>query len=519
MIHEFRLSPLGKGGISCDQGGAFVGAVPMLVRTHKHGRDEWRPRDCDVLSKEMSAQYGLPVDMSSKTGGLRAIANAFNDGDMARAQVATLLLRMPNPPSLSKGAPSRQEMIKLAGELHWSGVLKADWDPDQHPRWPAHAPDSQGGRFAPKGDDPAAGQSAGATSQAKQPSAHARHAGSSASRQRGSGASANNQSVPPGNDQGDDNKRNVSDAEDRGIYASYGHYIGGKRLADAAFPMDGFPISVANPADWADLKWLAEGAFKLGSGQIITAAMLLAAVEPHFEKADVNDAISKFEFDPTNAADVLAARAYVWADHWAPWNYPVPWSGPQHEAVSQSIMAVELARPGTLYLASQGDRESSRYIDAAVADGMQDGLISESRARPANLPAALQTTIASARAALDLKTNDGMRAHHLIAANVWAKFLNLATLAIQAGWQPDSGENLIALPADAGTQARGGFRLPIHNSSHRVYDEATRGAILIEEAKCGTATPTPAQARTIFENAAKVMEGQIRTGRWMPRLH
>jgi hypothetical protein len=161
MIHEFRLSALGKGGISCDEGGAFVGAVPMLARTHRHGRDEWRPRDCDDLSKEMSALYGVPVDMSSKRGGLRAIANAFNDGDMARAQVATLLLRIPNPPSLSKGALSRQEMIKLAGELHWGGLLKADWDPDQHPRWPAHAPDSQGRRFAPKGDDPAAGQSAG----------------------------------------------------------------------------------------------------------------------------------------------------------------------------------------------------------------------------------------------------------------------------------------------------------------------------------------------------------------------
>jgi hypothetical protein len=153
MIHEFRLSPLGKGGVSCDEGGAFVGAVPMLVRTRRHGRDEWRPRDCDVLSKEMSAQYGLPVDMSSKRGGLKAIANALNEGDMARAQVATLLLRIPNPPSLSKGAPSRQEMIKLAGELQWSGLLKADWDPDLHPRWPAGAPDSQGGQFAPKGDD------------------------------------------------------------------------------------------------------------------------------------------------------------------------------------------------------------------------------------------------------------------------------------------------------------------------------------------------------------------------------
>jgi hypothetical protein len=86
MIHEFRLSPLGKGGVSCDEGGAFVGAVPMLARTRRHGKDEWRPRDSGDLSKEMSALYGLPVDMSSKRGGLRAIANAFNDGDMARAQ-------------------------------------------------------------------------------------------------------------------------------------------------------------------------------------------------------------------------------------------------------------------------------------------------------------------------------------------------------------------------------------------------------------------------------------------------
>jgi hypothetical protein len=179
----------------------------------------------------------------------------------------------------------------------------------------------------------------------------------------------------------------------------------------------GLPVTVANPADWAGIKWLAEGAIKLGSGQIITAAMLLGATafESHIERADFNDAISKFEFDPTNAADVLAARAYVWADHWAPWNYSVPWSGPQHEAVSQSIMALELARPGTLYLASQGDRQSSRYIAAAVADGMQEGLISESRARPANLPA---TTIATARAAANLKTNDRKRAHHLISANV-----------------------------------------------------------------------------------------------------
>src|ERR1700722_20022900 len=159
LIHQFHLSPRGNGGIFCDEGGGFVGAIPMLARTRGNGKDEWRPRDCDDLSQEMSALYGLPVDMLSKRGGLTAIAKALNEGDVARAQVATVLLGIPDPPSLSKGAPSRQAMIALAGDLRWSGLLKADWDPDEHPRWPAKAPDSQGGQFAPKSDDPAAGQS------------------------------------------------------------------------------------------------------------------------------------------------------------------------------------------------------------------------------------------------------------------------------------------------------------------------------------------------------------------------
>jgi hypothetical protein len=128
LIHQFHLSPPGNGGICCEENGAFVGAVPMLARTRRNGKDEWRPRDGDSLSQEMSAQYGLPVDMSSKRGGLCAIAKALNAGDLVRAQIATVLLGVPDPPSLSKGAPSRQDVIKLAVELRWSGLLKADWD-------------------------------------------------------------------------------------------------------------------------------------------------------------------------------------------------------------------------------------------------------------------------------------------------------------------------------------------------------------------------------------------------------
>jgi hypothetical protein len=179
LIHQFHLSPRGSGGIFCDETGAFVGAIPMLARTRRSGKDEWRARDCDDLAQEMSAQYGLPVDMSSKRGGLTAIAKALNEGDVVRARIATVLLGIPDPPSLSKGAPSRQEMIKLACDLHASGLLKADWDDDEHPRWPAGAPESQGGRFAPKGDEPAAGQSSGSTAESQQPATDTRDAGRS----------------------------------------------------------------------------------------------------------------------------------------------------------------------------------------------------------------------------------------------------------------------------------------------------------------------------------------------------
>jgi len=152
VVHEFRLSPPGSGqGISCDAQGAFVGGIPLLKRSHGDVRDHWEPRDCSHLSKQIGADFGLPIDMSSKVGGLNAICNALNDDDIARAQIATVLLGIPDPPRLIKGAGSRSDTIKFIRTLEWSGLIKADWDPDEHPRWPAGTASSQGGQFAPKG--------------------------------------------------------------------------------------------------------------------------------------------------------------------------------------------------------------------------------------------------------------------------------------------------------------------------------------------------------------------------------
>jgi hypothetical protein len=163
-------------------------------------------------------------------------------------------------------------------------------------------------------------------------------------------------------------------------------------------------------------------------------------------------------------------------------------------------MALELARPGTLYFATNGDAPSKKYLNAAVADGMQGGSIYESR-RPVNLPAALQTTTSGARAAANLQPNDQMQAHHLIPANVWAKELNLATLASEAGWKPDSITNVIPLPANEATQAnlaaKDGVILPIHSSRHPDYDTETLGRIIIEREEY-RGTMSRWQARAIF---------------------
>ena len=144
LIREFRLSSRVGVGIRCDADGAFVGDVPLLKRVG----DVWKPRETDELSEGLGETYGLPVDASPIQGGLAAIARALNEGDVARAQIAAVLLQLPDPLPLAKAMPTQSEIIKLALALDWSGLLKIN---TRH--WPAKSPGSKGGKFAPKDAD------------------------------------------------------------------------------------------------------------------------------------------------------------------------------------------------------------------------------------------------------------------------------------------------------------------------------------------------------------------------------
>lgn len=151
----FRLSQAHVAyGLACDENGAFLGPIPLVALTRDGlGEDIWRARPVPELNLELGAHYGLPIDITTKAKGLATVAGALNEGNLAKAQIAALHLHLPDLPPLAKGERTSVEIATLAIQLRRTGILKGTFDPAKHPKWPAHAPDSQGGQFRPRDSD------------------------------------------------------------------------------------------------------------------------------------------------------------------------------------------------------------------------------------------------------------------------------------------------------------------------------------------------------------------------------
>jgi len=121
-----------SGGVSCDADGVFVGGIPLLARSGTAAG--WTVRSAAEFNDELTERYRLPVDVAGKAGALKLIASALNRGDLAMAAIATVQMQFPDPPPLSKGFETDDEIARRAAELWQSGLLKADWDPAEHPR-------------------------------------------------------------------------------------------------------------------------------------------------------------------------------------------------------------------------------------------------------------------------------------------------------------------------------------------------------------------------------------------------
>jgi hypothetical protein len=128
-VRFFRLSP---GRVQCDDGGLRVGDVALLARD---ASGAWAARDERDVARDLSRVYGFPVDVRAKMAGFGAVANALQRRNIAKAQVAALLLRLPDPLPLAGDAMGKSGERRLSRDLVACGLLKADddWD-EEHPR-------------------------------------------------------------------------------------------------------------------------------------------------------------------------------------------------------------------------------------------------------------------------------------------------------------------------------------------------------------------------------------------------
>ena len=124
-----RFFHLSDDGVRCGADELYVGPTPLLRRAASGG---WAVRPLNEAEGELTALYGLPIDLAGKQGGLATAAAALGQGDAALAAVAAVLLGFPDPPPLGKEAPARGS-VELAVQLFASGLLK-DWDSTKHPR-------------------------------------------------------------------------------------------------------------------------------------------------------------------------------------------------------------------------------------------------------------------------------------------------------------------------------------------------------------------------------------------------
>ncbi len=92
------------------------------------------------LSSELSKLYGFPLDVTCLRRRLDAVGVALAQSELARAQIAALMLQLPDPPASAGAEPDALEeqcrVRDLVACAFAESRTPSDWD-DKHPTQPA----------------------------------------------------------------------------------------------------------------------------------------------------------------------------------------------------------------------------------------------------------------------------------------------------------------------------------------------------------------------------------------------
>ena len=136
MIFKLDQNPNGR-GLRCDADGLFFAGEALLERD---GENQFRPRQPNSIQKLLSATYGVNSDWASRIRSVDVIAKALNNGDMARAMMAAVLMRLPEPDDAIRIADA-DGMLEKAG-------FNQDEPRGEQGRWTS-GDDIDGGKLIP----------------------------------------------------------------------------------------------------------------------------------------------------------------------------------------------------------------------------------------------------------------------------------------------------------------------------------------------------------------------------------
>ncbi len=207
---------------------------------------------------------------------------------------------------------------------------------------------------------------------------------------------------------------------------------------------------------------------------VVTAAEVLREAQKRNQEKQLLAVVARFNFNRDEAADMLAAEAYLWIQFYGPWIFlRLPNERGALDQVGQALMNYERRHPTTLRRSERGDPQAVSAVRQIVDDALRaNNLAATDNAvyRTSAVDSKLSADSTRCRSLLGLMSLD-WRAHHIIPFAVVASLPPAVQLAfVKAGWVLDSVPNLIALPANIVIYNQfGGNAGPVHNSAHYRY--------------------------------------------------
>ncbi len=120
------------------------------------------------------------------------------------------------------------------------------------------------------------------------------------------------------------------------------------------------------PMDLKFDKRLPRGIWGAGRhGLLAFGATLVGALDDQSARREIRAAMARFELNPNQAMDVIAASAFVWSTHALPRLKPTPLSGPALDEAAQAIMRLTLISPAVFLNVGRDAASTSRILLAA----------------------------------------------------------------------------------------------------------------------------------------------------------